>query len=103
MLSQLRTNPCPLHYPKCVKGLFQSGDVYDKLIPDIPKSTRPVVEFLLEYYPVSEATFHDELDQTIMMVGDDLRRRQGHRVPPRRELQHARRDRIVVGQRGTLI
>jgi len=30
----------------------QSGDVYDNLIPDIPKTTRPVVEFLLEYYPV---------------------------------------------------
>ena len=29
--------------------------MYDKLIPDIPKSTRPVVEFLLEYYPVSKA------------------------------------------------
>ena len=32
----------------------QSGDVYNNLIPDIPKSTRPVVEYLLEYYPVGK-------------------------------------------------
>ena len=33
---------------------IQSGEVYDNLLADMPKSTRPVVEFLLEYYPVSE-------------------------------------------------